>query len=240
MEQVRGRGWPAAASGAPLRRGSYAQVDPGRLDRVPPRRSGPRQPVRGVIGGMALHLPQQPVLAGQVKEAGVPPVRQDGVLSESPGSRRSRPGRGGAHRCPGAPPARCPALQHPVRRGGDRLNRYFWSANRTTNRTESTPDNPIRAIRRHYAWSSWWSGAGFELPEPSADTKLGALRARVGAGGVCAVGWGAGRRPGGRSGIRPGPSGSLRWGDGDDAAGVEFLEVADQVVLPGLGVPRLA
>ena len=30
-------------------------------------------------------------------------------------------------------------------------------------------------------------------------------------------------------------SGGLRVGDGDDAAGVEFLELADQVVLPGLG-----
>jgi hypothetical protein len=48
---------------------------------VPPGRGGPGQPVRGVIGGAALHLPQQPLLAGQVKEAGVPPVREHGVLA---------------------------------------------------------------------------------------------------------------------------------------------------------------
>jgi hypothetical protein len=41
---------------------------------------GPGQPVRGVIGRAALHLPQQPLLAGQVEEAGVPPVREHGVL----------------------------------------------------------------------------------------------------------------------------------------------------------------
>jgi hypothetical protein len=64
-------------------------------------------------------------------------------------------------------------------------------------------------------------------------------RASAAGGGLCRR-LGVGRRPGGRSGIGPGPSGSLRWGDGDDAAGVEFLELADQVVLPGLGVSRLA
>ena len=33
-----------------------------------------------VHGGAALHLPEQPLPAGQVKEAGVPPVREHGVL----------------------------------------------------------------------------------------------------------------------------------------------------------------
>ena len=59
-------------------------------------------------------------------------------------------------------------------------------------------------------------------------------RGSAAGGGLCRR-LGAGRCPGGRSGIRPGLSGCLRWGDGDDAAGVEFLELADQVVLPGLG-----
>ena len=38
------------------------------------------QPVRGVIGGTALHLPQQPLPAGQAGQAGAPPVREQGVL----------------------------------------------------------------------------------------------------------------------------------------------------------------
>ena len=46
----------------------------------PATRGGAGQPVRGVLGGAALHLPQQPLLAGRVKEAGVPPVRQQGVF----------------------------------------------------------------------------------------------------------------------------------------------------------------
>ena len=33
-------------------------------------------------------------------------------------------------------------------------------------------------------------------------------------------------------------SGGLRGGDGDDAAGVEFLELPHQVVLPGVGDSR--
>ena len=57
-----------------------AQVDADDLDRVPPRRGGAGQPVRGVIGGAALHLAQQPLPAVQVEEAGVPPVREQGVL----------------------------------------------------------------------------------------------------------------------------------------------------------------
>ena len=38
------------------------------------------QPVRGVIGGAALHLAQQPLIPGQVKEAGVPPVCEQQVF----------------------------------------------------------------------------------------------------------------------------------------------------------------
>ena len=38
------------------------------------------QPVRGVIGGAAFHLAQQALLAVQVEEAGMPAVRQHGVL----------------------------------------------------------------------------------------------------------------------------------------------------------------
>jgi len=53
---------------------------------------GAGQPVRGVIGGAALYLPQHPLLAVQVEEAGVPPVRQQGVLPglliEGPGQHR--------------------------------------------------------------------------------------------------------------------------------------------------------
>ena len=48
--------------------------------RVPPGGGGLRQPVRGVIGGAAFHLPQQALAAGQVKEAGVPPVGEQHVL----------------------------------------------------------------------------------------------------------------------------------------------------------------
>jgi hypothetical protein len=42
---------------------------------------GLRQPVRGVIGGAAFHLAQQPLAAGQVKEVGVPPVGEHQVFS---------------------------------------------------------------------------------------------------------------------------------------------------------------
>ena len=48
--------------------------------RVPPGGGGLGQPVRGVIGGAALHLPQQPLIPGQVKEAGMPPVGEQHVL----------------------------------------------------------------------------------------------------------------------------------------------------------------
>ena len=77
---------------------------------------------------------------------------------------------------------------------------------------------------------------------PSADTKMryfAGARGQNGGGGLCRrlrwAGPGGGRLLG-RSGMsRSALSGGLRWGDGDDAAGVEFLELADQVVLPGLG-----
>ena len=57
-----------------------AHVDRDRPGPRPARPGGLRQPVRGVIGGAALHLPQQPLPAGQVKEAGVPPVGQQHIL----------------------------------------------------------------------------------------------------------------------------------------------------------------
>ncbi len=57
-----------------------AHVDGRHLDRVPPRRAGLPHPVRGVIGGAALDLAQQPMVAGQVKEAGMPAVGQQHVL----------------------------------------------------------------------------------------------------------------------------------------------------------------
>ena len=38
------------------------------------------QPVRGGISGAARHLAQQPLLSGQVKEAGVPPVGEQLIL----------------------------------------------------------------------------------------------------------------------------------------------------------------
>ena len=47
---------------------------------IPPRRAGLRQPVRGVIGGTALHLAQQPLIPGQVIEARVPAIREQHVL----------------------------------------------------------------------------------------------------------------------------------------------------------------
>ncbi len=50
------------------------------LHGVPPRRGALRQPVRGVIGGAALHLAQQALTPGQVKETGVPPVGEQHVL----------------------------------------------------------------------------------------------------------------------------------------------------------------
>jgi hypothetical protein len=78
VEQVRGR--RRAQEHAADRRGvDAAQVDAHDLDRVPPGRGGAGQPVRGVVGGAAF-LAQQPLLAVQVEEAGVPPVRQQGVV----------------------------------------------------------------------------------------------------------------------------------------------------------------
>jgi hypothetical protein len=56
-----------------------AHVDGHDPDRVPPRLGGLRQPVRGVVSGTAFHLPQQSLLAGHVKEVGVPPVREQHV-----------------------------------------------------------------------------------------------------------------------------------------------------------------
>ena len=87
---------------------------------VPPGRGGPGQPVRGVIGGAALHLPQQPLPAVQVKEAGVPPVREHDVL---PGLRVGGEPRPAAavlidaqvrHRGRGL-------VQQRIRRGGERI-----------------------------------------------------------------------------------------------------------------------
>ena len=66
--QLRARQHPAPRGGV-----DGAHVDRDDPDRVPPGGDGLRQPVRGVIGGAPLHLPQQALLAGQVKEAGVPP-----------------------------------------------------------------------------------------------------------------------------------------------------------------------
>ena len=57
-----------------------AHVDRDDPDRVPPGGGGLRQPVRGVIGGAALHLPQQALIPGQVEKAGVPPVCEQQVF----------------------------------------------------------------------------------------------------------------------------------------------------------------
>jgi hypothetical protein len=57
-----------------------AHVDGHDLHGVPPRRRGTGQPVRGVIGGTALGLPQHALAAGQIIETGVPPVRELHVL----------------------------------------------------------------------------------------------------------------------------------------------------------------
>src|ERR1022692_4958661 len=51
------------------------------LDGVPPRWGALGQPVRGVISGAALHLAQQPLIPGQIEEAGAPPVGEQHVLS---------------------------------------------------------------------------------------------------------------------------------------------------------------
>ena len=122
VEQVHGdlraRQHPAHRAGV-----DAAHVDRHDPDRVPPARGGPRQPVRGVISGAALHLAQQPLLPGQVEEAGVPPVREQQVL---PGLLVTLPAGPAAavlvdaqvrHRRGGL-------LQHRVRRGGERLVRH--------------------------------------------------------------------------------------------------------------------
>jgi len=79
-ERVRGQN-RAGQHPADRRSVDAAQVDAHHPDRVPPRRGGAGQPVRGVIGGAALHLPQQPLPAVQVDEAGVPLVREQRVLA---------------------------------------------------------------------------------------------------------------------------------------------------------------
>jgi hypothetical protein len=53
-----------------------AHVDGHDLDAVTPARRRLGQPVRGVIGGAALDLAQQPLIPGQVEETRVPAVRQ--------------------------------------------------------------------------------------------------------------------------------------------------------------------
>ncbi|HJZ02057.1 MAG TPA: hypothetical protein VJ305_15135 [Streptosporangiaceae bacterium] len=100
-----------------------AHVDGDGPDPVPPCRRGLGQPVRGVIGGTALHLAQQPLIPGQVKETGVPPVCEQQVF---PGARIEAP--------PGPAAAmlvdaqirhqRRGLLQHRVRRGSERRMRH--------------------------------------------------------------------------------------------------------------------
>jgi hypothetical protein len=51
-----------------------AHVDRDHPHRGPPRRGTRGQPGTGIGGGPAGHLPEQPMLAGQVDEAGVPPL----------------------------------------------------------------------------------------------------------------------------------------------------------------------
>jgi len=58
-----------------------AHVDCHHLDPIAPGRRRLRQPVRGVISGTALHLAQQPLIPGQVKETRVPAVREQLVLT---------------------------------------------------------------------------------------------------------------------------------------------------------------
>ena len=50
------------------------------------------------------HLAQQPLLPGQVEEAGVPPVGEQHDTPRSAHRYATGAGRGGAHRCPGTPP----------------------------------------------------------------------------------------------------------------------------------------
>ncbi len=90
MEQVRG---DSGVRQHPLyRRGvDAAQVGADDLDRVPSRRGDAGQAVRGVICGAALRLPRQPLLAGQVNEAGMPPVREQDVLPGLPVGGKPRP-----------------------------------------------------------------------------------------------------------------------------------------------------
>jgi hypothetical protein len=58
-----------------------AHVDGHDLDAVTPGRRRLGQPVRGVIGGAALDLAQQPLIPGQVEETRVPAVREQLVLA---------------------------------------------------------------------------------------------------------------------------------------------------------------
>jgi hypothetical protein len=51
------------------------------LDVVAPGRAGLPHPVRGVIGGTALGLPQQPLIPGQVEEAAMPAIGQHQILA---------------------------------------------------------------------------------------------------------------------------------------------------------------
>ena len=66
-----------------------------------------------------------------------------------------------------------------VRRGGDRLNRYFWSANETTNETESTPGRSDTGDSQALCLVRAGGQGQGRTADLSADTKLGALRARV-------------------------------------------------------------
>ena len=58
-----------------------AHVDGDDPDGVAPLLRGASQPVRGVVGGAALDLAEQPLVAGQVVEAGVPPVSEQDILA---------------------------------------------------------------------------------------------------------------------------------------------------------------
>ena len=122
-----------------------AHVDRGDPDGGPPGGGGLCQPVRGVIGGAALHLPQQPLIPGQVKEAGVPPVGEQqvfpGLLIDAP------PGPAAAvlidaqvrHRRRGL-------LQHRVRRGSERRMRDRPGHLRVPGRL-GRRDPPLRDLR---------------------------------------------------------------------------------------------
>ena len=79
VEQVLGK--PRTRQHPAHRRGvDGAHVDHGDLDPVPPSRAGLPHPVRRVIDGASLDLPQQALIPGQVDEAGMPPVREKHIL----------------------------------------------------------------------------------------------------------------------------------------------------------------